>query len=349
MPVYKIGIHIQSYNKMKSLYFIVALVFFAACNRIRTEKCLLSDCPIEHCKVQKHLIDTVLVYPQAINVFKDKLLVFEPRNGNAVLSVFSCKDFEYLFSGIGKGHAKSEVVYMYDNYYACTDTSFFILDMNVEKEYLLKNNKVVYVGSTPLIIPDALNQLIRVDDVPYITAGFTNGKGGEHLLYHDGEYTDFGEYPDLSLKNEERAIYNGSISAGMVGKQKFWDFYTYQDLIRSYDLQGNLLLEIVLDDDEKNVTMQNVDDRNLNYYKAKWNSKYIAVLYNAFFSADEFYKLSKDERKRELQLWTWDGELKRRIYFDVPYDIYALSEDNIFYAMNMDKPDVIYTYDLNEK
>ena len=66
-------------------------------------------------------------------------------------------------------------------------------------------------------------------------------------------------------------------------------------------------------------------------------------------SADEFYKLSKDERKRELQLWTWDGELKRRIYFDVPYDIYALSEDNIFYAMNMDKPDVIYTYDLNEK
>jgi hypothetical protein len=104
-----------------------------------------------------------------------------------------------------------------------------------------------------------------------------------------------------------------------------------------------------LDDDEKNVTMQNVDDRNLNYYKAKWNSKYIAVLYNAFFSADEFYKLSKDERKRELQLWTWDGELKRRIYFDVPYDIYALSEDNIFYAMNMDKPDVIYTYDLNEK
>ena len=78
-------------------------------------------------------------------------------------------------------------------------------------------------------------------------------------------------------------------------------------------------------------------------------SKYIAVLYNAFFSADEFYKLSKDERKRELQLWTWDGELKRRIYFDVPYDIYALSEDNIFYAMNMDKPDVIYTYDLNEK
>ena len=134
----------------------------------------------------------------------------------------------------------------------------------------------------------------------------------------------------------------------MVGKQKFWDFYTYQDLIRSYDLQGNLLLEIVLDDDEKNVTMQNVDDRNLNYYKAKWNSKYIAVLYNAFFSADEFYKFSKDERKRELQLWTWDGELKRRIYFDVPYDIYALSEDNIFYAMNMDKPDVIYTYDLNE-
>ena len=75
---------------------------------------------------------------------------------------------------------------------------------------------------------------------------------------------------------------------------------------------------------------------------------YCRVVY-AFFSADEFYKLSKDERKRELQLWTWDGELKRRIYFDVPYDIYALSEDNIFYAMNMDKPDVIYTYDLNEK
>lgn len=53
----------------------------------------------------------------------------------------------------------------------------FYIGYECRERIPLKNNKVVYVGSTPLIIPDALNQLIRVDDVTYITAGFTNGKG----------------------------------------------------------------------------------------------------------------------------------------------------------------------------
>lgn len=311
--------------------------------------CHLDNCEIEYCTMQQHVIDSMLVYPQAINVFKDKLLVFEPKKANGILSVFSCRDFSYLFSGIRRGHAKSEVVYLRDDYYVATDTSFFLLDMNVEKEYALKDDKIVYVKSIPLVIPDALNQLIRVDSATYVTAGLTNGSGGEHLLYHDGEYVDFGEYPDMDLKHEDRAIYNGSISAGMMGKKRFWDFYTYHDLIRSYDLNGNLLVEIELGNSDKHVKMMGPNDRNFNYYKAKWNSNYIAVLYNALFSVDGFYAHDPDERKRELQLWTWDGELKRRIYFDVPYDIYALSEDNILYAMNIDKPSVIYTYDLNEK
>ena len=94
--------------------------------------------------------------------------------------------------------------------------------------------------------------------------------------------------------------------------------------------------------------MSATGDRDLCYYKIKWNSRYIAVLYNAAYTWNEFYDLNKDERERELQLWTWDGQLERRISFDKPYDIYAVSDDNMFYAMNVDVPNVIYTYDLNE-
>ena len=71
---------------------------------------------------------------------------------------------------------------------------------------------------------------------------------------------------------------------------------------------------------------------------------YIAVLYNNKYSTEEIY--SEEKLIPELQLWNWKGELKKRICFDFPFDIYAISEDDILYAVNSGRPDYIYTYDL---
>ena len=67
-------------------------------------------------------------------------------------------------------------------------------------------------------------------------------------------------------------------------------------------------------------------------------------MYKNNFSTEEIY--SDEKLIPELQLWNWKGELKKRICFDFPFDIYAISEDDILYAVNSGRPDYIYTYDL---
>lgn len=50
------------------------------------------------------------------------------------------------------------------------------------------------------------------------------------------------------------------------------------------------------------------------FHELKFNSKYIAVLYNNKYSTEEIY--SDEKFIQELQLWNWKGELKKRICFD---------------------------------
>ena len=331
-------------RKIICVCFVVGC--FAACADDK-DVCSLDEVQIEHLELQVNEMDSVLSVPQGINVFKDKLLILEPKKSASMLTVLSRDGFKYLFSGIDKGHARHEVLSMRRDYFASTDTSFFVLGRNEEKEYVLRDRVIEYVGSTVITIPDALNGVLHLGGGKYITAGLTNGTGNEHLLYVDGKYEGFGEYPGPDLKDGGNFFYNGSQTAGMAGKDKVWGFYKSHPLVRCYDLEGNLLREIeIVDSHRKQVSA--TDDRDLCYYKIKWNSRYIAVLYNAAYTWNEFYDLNKDGRERELQLWTWDGQLERRISFDKPYDIYAVSDDNMFYAMNVDVPNVIYTYDLNE-
>lgn len=314
------------------------------------KKCDLGRYPVEHCKLNVHKMDTGLICPQSINVFKDKLLVMEPQKDISKISVFDRKRFAFLFSDIDEGRAKYEVINLRGDYYACTDTSFFVLDNNIEKEYSLHGNHIKYIGYVPITIPDALNQLLRIGEEKYITSGLTSGEGHEHLLYDDGEYEGFGEYPELYVSSSKTFVLNAKVSAGMVGKEQIWDFYLNHNLVRSYNLYGDLLMEIEIENASQKTKITDSQDSEFYFYDAKWNSDYIAVLYNERYSWLEFY-LSGDaaQRMHELQLWTWNGELKRRIRFDKHFDFYALSEDNIFYAMDAELPNVIYTYDFEEK
>lgn len=122
----------------------------------------------------------------------------------------------------------------------------------------------------------------------------------------------------------------------------FCDFYLHQNLIRIYDIKGNLLKHIQVIDNAC-VPSTSVELRPV-FHELKFNSKYIAVLYNNKYSTEEIY--SDEKLIQELQLWNWKGELKKRICFDFPFDIYAISEDDILYAVNSGRPDYIYTYDL---
>ena len=136
--------------------------------------------------------------------------------------------------------------------------------------------------------------------------------------------------------------YMYAFAAGDVAHDCICDFYLHQNLIRIYDIKGNLLKHIQVIDNAC-VPSTSVELRPV-FHELKFNSKYIAVLYNNKYSTEEIY--SDEKLIQELQLWNWKGELKKRICFDFPFDIYAISEDDILYAVNSGRPDYIYTYDL---
>lgn len=330
-----------------SVLYTICVILLASCGGDVQKKCVLDQYPVEQCVLDVHSLDSGLVAPQSVNVFQDKLLIMETQKPVSKLSVFDRNSFGFLCSGIDEGRANNEVIYLRADYYAHTDTSFFVLANNIEKEYAIKDNHIQYLSSTSIDIPDALNQLLRVGTEKYIASGFTSGEGNEHLLYENGQYKGFGEYPEI-YADTKNFVLNGKTSAGMVGKDRIWDFYMNHNLIRSYDLDGNLLEEIEIENAAQKTKIANPEDSEFYFYRAKWNADYIAVLYNEKCSWLEFYTPEEAEQRiHELQLWTWDGELKRRIRFDRHFDFYTLSEDNVFYAMDAEQPDIVYTYNLN--
>ncbi|WP_077153987.1 hypothetical protein [Bacteroides bouchesdurhonensis] len=140
--------------------------------------------------------------------------------------------------------------------------------------------------------------------------GLISGEGKEYLLYKDGEYTDFGEYiTDDYLDDIELAVFNYKLTAGLKGKEVILDFYLYRNLIRQYNIYGDLLKEICLGGIEKRGnTFDGIIDGSIQPYRG-----------NVFATNDEVYSFyyehvtnhqlhnEKDKVIPELQIWIWEG------------------------------------------
>ena len=176
----------------------------------------------------------------------------------------------------------------------------------------------------------------------------TSGEGKEHLLQKDGEYTDFGEYiTDGYLDDIELAIFNCKFTTGLKGKEVILDFYLYRNLIRQYNIYGDLLKEICLGGIEKRGnTFDGIIDGSIQPYRG-----------NVFATNDEVYSLyyehvtnhqlhnEKDKVIPELQIWIWEGKLLRRIRFNRPFRKFTVT-NNKLYALSVDQPYFIYVYDI---
>ena len=240
---------------------------------------------------------------------------------------------------------------LYKDFFAHTDSSFFLLSQNdIVKELKIENgDSVVFIGEDKIETLDALNHVLRIGKGKYVTAGLTNGAGNEHFLYTSGKSIGFGDYPEPKPEGTSNFFLNISMSAGMEGKNRIWDFSKGRDLVRGYDLDGNLIETIkVINDERRPTSNKNEDDYSLCYYNIAWNESYIAVLYNVVLPRKDYYDKELGSCPWELQLWTWDGRLERRLKFDHAFNMYTISDDNILYAMWSVNPNVLYTYDLNK-
>lgn len=333
--------------KYLSVLFILYLGLSSCENRVELSKRNINSVTVNHFLFDEYCIDTVLLHPRGIYCFKDYLVIIEPKN-NPTLSFWNLSDLEYQFSSGFKGGGPNELINPRQDYFAKSDSSFFILDSNIEREINIENKHIRILNNKPIVIPDAINQMVKVDNDYYITAGSTSGEGKEHLIYTEGEYSDFGEYPKSELSETAIFKFNFKFTAGIIGKDIILDFYKYKNLIRKYSIKGELLEEISLDGVGKrdNSLVQISDGTIKPYFTSVFSTnKFIYVLYNDGVPEKD----SKDCTViRELQLWNWEGDLVNRIKFNIPFNLYTISDSNKLYAMNSFSPDKIYMYDFNK-
>ena len=236
----------------------------------------MQDIEVEQLSFKLYPTDSLLIYPLSINVWQNYLIIMEPKLKDSIYSIWDRDDFAHLFSCGRKGNGPNELINPRRDYYASTDSSFFILDSDIEREVCFEDKTLVIKRNNDITLPDAINQLVRLGDDYYILAGLTNGSTGEHIIYKNGGYSSFGEFPRKSENEERRFFTNYKLTAGDVAHDCVCDFYLHQNLIRIYDIKGNLLKHIQVIDNAC-VPSTSVELRPV-FHKLKCNSKYIAVL-----------------------------------------------------------------------
>lgn len=226
------------------LYLCGILFLLCCCDEYKKDSICLQDIEVEQLSFKLYPTDSLLIYPRGINVWRNYLIIMEPKLKDSIYSIWDRDDFAHLFSCGRKGNGPNELINPRYDYYASTDSSFFILDSDIEREVCFEDKTLVIKRNNDITLPDAINQLVRLGDDYYILAGLTNGSTGEHIIYKNGGYSSFGEFPRKSENEERRFFTNYKLTAGDVAHDCICDFYLYQNLIRIYDIKGNLLKHI---------------------------------------------------------------------------------------------------------
>ena len=82
----------------------------------------------------------------SINVWQNYLIIMEPKLKDSIYSIWDRDDFAHLFSCGRKGNGPNELINPRRDYYASTDSSFFILDSDIERAFTTESlYAVVYL------------------------------------------------------------------------------------------------------------------------------------------------------------------------------------------------------------
>lgn len=305
----------------------------------------MDSVPLVEGSFETHEIDSTMVLnPKNLFCFGNHIILIEYKNA-PFLSFWSPDSLTYEFSAANKGGGPNELIDPYSDYFAKSDSSFFLLDSQVEREIKVTGNGIQIINNKPLIFSDAINQLVRVEEDTYIMLGFTDGSDiAEHTKCTPDGNSTFGKYPTKGIEDGIKQFnIDYKLTAGLMGKRTIWDFYESHNLIRQYSIDGELLQEVSLDfDEEQESTASTSDGGQRIYYWIR------VIALNHHIYALFKYDTWKSTKVPELQVWDWDGNLTARYQFDKYYNAIAVSDNGVLYAMDtMNHPYEVYTYDLN--
>lgn len=331
------------------LFYSMWMLLCIGCSSPHFRELSLNDVALEHCTFREFDLDsTKILDPRGLFYFDNHLILVEVKN-DPTLSFWTSDSLKYEFSSGYKGGGPNELIHPQANYFTSSDTSFFLLDSNIEREIKIKNQEICILNNVPIAIPDAINQLVRLDKDYYIMSGKTDGATGkEHFIYSAGVATPFGDYPSMNLEKIEQAKFDYKFTAGRMGKKVIYDFYLYHNLIRRYSIEGELLQEIKLKDvPDRNNTYEKLRERSVCPY---WDVTVATedAIYILFYQGVTNKVLYSEGAIPELQVWDWNGNLKRRLLFNKIYNEFTISSNGTLYALNTKEPYKVYTYEINE-
>lgn len=349
-------------ESMKRILFPL-VIFLAACSGKEysaMQTIDLADIPVQKVKFEVLPLDTSkVIYPTGILVWNDHLILATPKEDN-LFSFWNRNTLAYQFSTTIKGQGPDDISSLDPSYMKASSNSIFVLDDNTEVEMTLEENRLKCIKRTPIIIGDAVNgfSTFKVDEKSYITLGASYKIDSEHYKYDGENVVKFGTFPALvsegSVGEDMVVQYNHKISVGMPGKKIFFNFYDMLNLIRKYDVDGNLLGEIkVLGAFQKENSFGmflNRQDKPCTpyWYYASVTEKYMCVLFYQGQTMKEIVEMYKETvlPEMELQIWDWTGNLKARYSFDRPFSNFTVAEDGTMYAFNRYEGDAIYRFKI---
>ena len=105
------------------------------------------------------------------------------------------------------------------------------------------------------------------------------------------------------------------------------------------------------------IRLQDIPDRHNTYEKFREQSVYPCwrktvatddAIYVLFYQGVTEKVIYSEGAIPELQVWDWEGKLKKRFLFDKIYDNFTVSPDGRLYALNTQEPYKIYTYEVGK-
>ena len=222
-----------------------------------------------------------------------------------------------------------------------TDDGFVCMDAGgYKKEVTIIGDEIEVVSTRIPTLGHPQNGILINDDV-YVSANVENEES-EYILYYGNEKEPsfVSEYPEWTHDQSYPSAF--VYMKNMVShptKELMASFYVYFRKLRILRTDGDVLYDIdVRVPDEFPSYSAEIHNRSFAYVSYPVaTDKYIYALCRNAYNGD------LNNARTEIHVWTWNGELKKRIILDPPMDLFAVDEVNsMIYGCKVSESSTLY-------
>lgn len=293
---------------------------------------------------QKTPCDNAVLDPEMIFVFDKYLVILENKRTDGIFGFFSLDSLKLSFRTGHIGRGPNEFINIHRYFINVTDTTFSILDNGIEKQLKLKDGKLITINQTNIPIRGGINGVVKTGVDSYFMNGNINGEGAELFIVNQTNEYETGDYPDSQYSGIDRYKMEFKTNVAKLGSNIF-SFYRLRNLIRRYDVAGNLLVEYVVKDVDIENSAQGLQENSTVEFIS---SNYVCQ--NSFYVRYVNEQLSQKQQQHPcLMEWNWDGKITAMYTLNDKYRtmLYAVWENGRrILAIDGDQPTEIRSYNF---